>query len=337
MEYLYLLGGFILLILGAEIFIRGAVAIAQKLQISPLVIGLTVLALGTSTPELIVSLRAALNGSAGISIGNVVGSNISNVLLVLALTAIVNPVFCKRKEFIRDYSFLTIVSLIFALICLTGSFVRIYGIFMIVILTVFNVYNYINGKKKTEKPSKKIKQEEKNVEDALENNTLEIADLEISEISQKKWPFICFLTILGLGGVLWGADLLVKGAVILATKFNVSEEIIGLTVIAVGTSLPELATSIVAAFRNQNEMVLGNIIGSNIWNLLLIIGATSVIIPINVSEQIAKLDVWIMLASTMILLPLMIKNNKLGRTGGIILLIGYLAYIYDIYLRTVAA
>ena len=315
MTYLILLGGFILLIAGAEIFVRGSVGIAHKLSLSPLVIGLTVVAFGTSAPELIVSLQAGLKGSAGISIGNVVGSNIANVLLVLALTAVLCPVKCQRREFVRDWAFMSIISLIFALLCLTGVFVRTYGIFMVALLVAFIIYNYFDGKKK-------------NITD---NEEVE----ELAVLAQKKWSFIILATVIGLAGVLLGADLLVKSAVMIATDFGISEEVIGLTIIAFGTSLPEFATSVVAGLKKQNDVVLGNIIGSNIWNILLIIGATSMIVPINVAPQIAHFDVWVMLGASLILLPLMIRKNQLGRISGIVLTLSYFVYVYMLYAKTI--
>lgn len=312
MEYLQLTIGFILLMIGAEIFIRGAVAIAQKISMSPLVIGLTVLALGTSAPELVVSIKAAVNNSPGIALGNMIGSNIANILLVLALTAVIYPVKCRRREFIRDYSFMNIITLLFAVLCLTKMLTMIHGIIMIALLMSFIVYNYFDGKKK-----------------GSANNEVE----GLSNLAQKSWFFIITAAVIGLSGVLGGADFLVRGAVTIAQNLGISEEVIGLTVIAFGTSLPELATSLVAAFRHQNDMALGNIIGSNIWNILLIMGVASIMVPIKIPLQIAQFDVWIMMASSLILLPLMIKNNQLGRMSGIVLVISYFIYVYTLYLK----
>lgn len=299
-----ILVGFVLLMVGAEYTVRGSVAIANKLKIPTLIIGLTIVAFGTSAPEFVVSIRAALTGAAGISIGNVIGSNIANILFILGISSMIFPITCVRGAFLKDFSFLLLVTLLFAGFALSGSFVRWQGLIMLALLVLFIIYNYYN--------SKNDKGEE---EEAT------------SPIAGRSWFFVSIVTIVGLSGIIYGADLLVRGAVDLARLLGISEEIIGLTIIALGTSLPELATSGMAAFRRQNGVALGNIIGSNIWNIVFIMGATSSIVEVQVPVQFLHYDLWVMVGATAILLPLMYRKNCLGRVSGGFLMLGYLAYM----------
>jgi cation:H+ antiporter len=302
-----IIAGFILLILGAEFAIRGAVAIAKRLNIPSLIVGLTVVAFGTSAPELVVSFKAALNNAGGISIGNVVGSNIANILLILGITSIIYPITCKRVDFLREYSFLFFVTILLVSFTLTGTFVKWHGFVLISTLVIFLIYNYMNAKKSNT-------QEDDEVE-------------ELAKLANKNWCIILTVLSGGLFGVIYGADILVEGAIDLAKLMGISESIIGLTVIAFGTSLPELATTGMAAIRRQNDVALGNIIGSNIWNILCIMGFTSSVVDVEVSNQIINFDIWFMLAATIILLPTMMTGNKLSRKEGIFFLILYIGYI----------
>jgi len=305
---LKIIAGFILLIFGAEFAVRGAVAIAKRLNIPSLIVGLTIVAFGTSAPELVVSFKAALSGAAGISIGNVVGSNIANILLVLGVTSIIYPITCQRSDFIREYKFLFFVTVLLVLFTLTGTFIQWHGFLLVSVLVIFLIYNYLNAKKNG------------GADEEEEVNGL-------ATLANKNWCIILSILGAGLFGVIYGADVLVDGAVTLATLMGISESIIGLTVIAFGTSLPELATTGMAALRKQNGVALGNIIGSNIWNILCIMGFTSTVIDIEVSEQILNFDIWFMLAATIILLPTMLSGNKLTKREGIFFVLLYCGYI----------
>ena len=295
--------GFVLLIGGAEYLVRGAVAIANKLKIPPVIVGLTIVAFGTSTPEFVVSIKAAFNGASGISIGNIVGSNIANIFLILGVTSVIYPIVCKKEEFIRDYRFLLFVTVLFSVLAMTGTFVTWHGILMLSILFGFIYFNYKNSKES--KPS----------EDAT------------SPLANKNWGIVVLVTCVGLAAIMYGSDLLVKGAIEVARILGVSEEIIGLTIVAVGTSLPELATTVVAAIRKQNGVALGNIVGSNIWNIVFIMGLTSSIIDVDVPRQFMLYDIWVMVAATFILLPMMISQSKLSRGEGAFFLLLYTGYI----------
>lgn len=298
-----ILAGFVLLMWGAEYTVRGAVAIANKLHIPTIIVGLTVVAFGTSAPEFVVSISAALQSAEGIAIGNVVGSNIANMLLILGAAAAIYPISCNRKIFLRDYIFLFLVTLVFMGFAWTGKFVRWQGTVMLMMLAVFVYYNYRNSKRS------------------------DVSEEAISPIARKKWLTVIEVTVLGLVAIIFGADLLVKGSVHIARIWGVSEEMIGLTIIAFGTSLPELATTGMAAFRRQNGVALGNILGSNIWNIVFIMGAASTIVDIEVPKQFLYYDLWVMAGSTILLLPFMWTKSKLSRVEGMFFVSLYLLYL----------
>ena len=296
--------GLVMLIGGAEYFVRGAVAIAATLKVPTLIIGLTIVALGTSVPELVVSLKSALNGNAGLSVGNVIGSNIANVLLVLGASALIFPVSCNGKAFYRDFSFLSMVTLVFAFFIVNGKLVNWTGWVMLAMLVLFILYNYHNSK-------------EDDTEDEIPN-----------QLVNKGWLNVVVIAIAGLVAIVYGADLLIYGAVEIAKYFGMSEEMIGLTIIAVGTSMPELATSCMAAFRKQNGIALGNVVGSNIWNIVFIMGATSAITDVKIADQCILFDMWVMLFSSFMLLPVMMFKNKITRSEGLFMIVSYGVYVY---------
>lgn len=300
-----ILAGFVLLMAGANYLVQGSVAIANKLKIPSLIVGLTVVAFGTSAPEFVVSITSAFKGSAGLAIGNVVGSNIANILLILGISALVYPIAVKKKEFYRDFSFLLFVTLLFIAFALTGTFTHWMGIVMLALLILFLFWNYHNSK----------------------SNKNSVTEDSQSPLAEKKWWLVIAVTVISLVTIIYGADLLVDGAVNLARYFGVSEELIGLTIVAFGTSLPELATSAVAAYRKQSDIAIGNILGSNIWNIVFIMGATASIINVEVTPQIISYDMWVMFASTLILLPIIYKSGKISRLTGIIFFAAYIAYL----------
>ena len=297
-----IIAGFILLMGGAEYLVKGAVDIASKLKIPTIIVGLTIVAFGTSTPEFVVSIKAAINGSAGISVGNVIGSNIANILLILGVTALISPIKCRRRIFLRDYKFLFVVSLLFSLFTLNEKIDTWQGGIFLLMLLGFIYHNYKNSS-------------QEDIDDSEEKD------------ADKSWLKVILITLGGLLAILFGADILVKGAVNMARILGVSEEIIGLTIIAVGTSLPELATTVLATLRRQTGVALGNIVGSNIWNIVFIMGATSTITEVNVPKQFIYYDVWVMLVSTLVLYPAMMTKARLTRLEGFLFLVAYIAYI----------
>jgi K+-dependent Na+/Ca+ exchanger related-protein len=308
--------GLVLLVVGGELLVRGGVAAAQSLRISPLLVGLTVVAFGTSAPELVASVTAALKGSPGIAVGNVVGSNICNILLVLGGAAILVPLVTRRQAFVRDGCVLLASTLAVIAAALFGDLTRLTGALFVVGLAAFIVYCY-----RTERQHPA---------------TTAVGGHEPEPSRLTRHPPLAILVIcIGLVGLALGAGLLVDAAVTIARGLGVSDVIIGLTVVAVGTSLPEIATTIIAAWRGQADVALGNVVGSNIFNSLGILGVTALVHPIAVPAEIVHLDVWVMLAATLALIVFTVTRWRVERWEGLLLLGGYLAYVA--YLVSTAA
>ena len=304
---LYLVGGLIMLFIGAEGLIRGSSNLAIKIGITPLVVGLTVVAFGTSTPELVVSLKAALLGNSSISLGNVVGSNIANIALILGVAALIRPLDVHAKVIMREIPIMIGISILLLLLLIDGELGFIDGLIFVIGLIVYLVVNVLIARK------------EKNPE----------IDSEFSEGLKSKLgiPVSIVLMIAGLGLLILGANLFVQSAVAIAKIFNVSDAIIGLTIVAIGTSLPELITSIVAAYKKEADIAIGNVVGSNVFNILGILGITALIIPIS-SVGISYVDLGVMLFTAIILFPLSRTGFSISRFEGALLLAGYGGYIY---------
>lgn len=304
---LYLAGGLILLFVGAEGLIRGSSNLAIKMGITPLVVGLTVVAFGTSTPELVVSLKAALIGNSSISLGNVVGSNIANIALILGVAALIRPLDVHAKVIMREIPIMIGISVLLLLLLIDGELGFFDGLVFVFGILIYTVVNVMMARK------------EKNSE----------VDTEFKEGLKSKLgiPVSIFLMFAGLGFLIFGANLFVQSAVAIAKIFNVSDAIIGLTIVAVGTSLPELITSIVAAYKKESDIAIGNVVGSNIFNILGILGITALIIPIS-SVGISYIDLVVMVFTAIILFPLSRSGFSISRFEGVILLIGYFGYVY---------
>lgn len=315
MVYLLLLAGLALLIGGGETLVRGAVAIASRLRVPPLVIGLTIVALGTSAPELTVSMNAALEGAPDIVTGNVVGSNIANILLVLGITGLITPINVEHVLMKRDSIFLIAVTVLMTGLALHGHVNAWMGAAMVLTFCAYTAYSYII---------------ERDVAPAIEKaESEELAAENIAEHSGVPDRLVVAVPVflVGCAAVVYGADLLVDSAIQIARIFEIPEAVIGLSLVAVGTSLPELAVSVLAAFRGHPAVALGNVIGSNIANILVILGATSVVTPIAIGGQIAHFDVWVMLVSTVLLIPILMSDMRLTRLEA-----GFLAVAYVIYM-----
>jgi cation:H+ antiporter len=310
MIYLSLAAGLALLLFGGEFLVRGAVNVARRLGVSELMIGLTLVGFGTSTPELVASLDAALVGAPGIAIGNVVGSNIANVLLILGLGALLTPMRTTRKAFLRDGPVLLGASALVAATCLLGAIGRPLGVLFLVLLLAYTWYIY---------------RTERTASDA--GAAMHAAEAEAIGRTPGALGTALAIALAGLLGVLWGASLLVEAAVILARLWGVSEAVIGLTVVAVGTSLPELATTIVAAWRRQPDVAFGNVIGSNIFNLLGILGLTAAVQPLPVPPEIGRFDAWVMLGVALFLVAFAVTGWRVSRAEGAALLLAYAAYL----------
>ncbi|MEX1233978.1 MAG: calcium/sodium antiporter [Roseovarius sp.] len=301
MDYLYVALGLIGLFLGGDALVRGAVGFARRMAISPLLIGLTVVGFGTSTPELLVSVDAALGGVPDVALGNVIGSNIANVLLIVGATALIWPITVAGATLRRDTGVMVAASLALAAIFALGDVGRLAGAVLIAALAGYLVWAYVQ-------PG-----------DAAPDE----ADLP------PPMPVLRALLWLagGLVALLFGAQFLVDGAVAIARDAGLSEAFIGLTIVAVGTSLPELATSVVAAFRRQSAIAIGNVVGSNIFNILGILGVTAVITPIPVAPRFLGFDVPVMIAASLLLTALLLMRASIGRVIGALMLAGYAGYI----------
>lgn len=306
MIYLFLCLGLLILLGGGKFLVDGASSLALKFGLSQGFIGLTIVAFGTSAPELLVSLNAALDGKSDIAIGNVVGSNIANISLVLGISATLFPIKINSSVFKVDYIVLFFSSLIFYLLSLNGIISRLEGFVLLFFLILINIYFFFKLGKAT------------------------AGDLEGDLILPLPiWKSLFFLC-LGICGLYYGADLFVESSVGIASIFGVSERIIGITVIAIGTSLPEMATSVIAAVNKKTDIAVGNILGSNIMNILAIIGATAAISPIPVSEGFLNQDFYWMLGLTIILFPILKSGDRVSRIEGMFLFVAYFTYIFII-------
>ncbi len=317
---LYLLGGLALLALGGELLVRGAVQLAERMGVSPLLIGLTLVGFGTSTPELVTSVQASLIGSPGIAVGNVVGSNIANILLILGLAALVSPVRVGSMALRRDGVLVVATAVMFTLASWTLSLDRVVGAAFLAGLVGYIVYAWRTERRGTDGH-------------CAAYGKAEAFEAVHPKLRQGTRPLLLALAI-ALGGlvvVVFGGRLLVDGAVGLARGFGISETVIGLTIVAVGTSMPEFITSIVAAVRKQSDVALGNILGSNIYNLLGILGVTGLIAPTVVPPEIARFDNLVMVAVSVALLAFAWTGMRLGRREGGALLAGYAAYVWWIW------
>jgi len=309
-EYLVLLAGLLLLFASGRFLVESSVAIAGIFRIPTMIVGLTIVAFGTSAPELLVSLQAALKGYPEIAVGNVVGSNISNILLVLAITAIIFPVIIPGKSIGRDWPIMMFVSILFFLFIMNGELAVWEGICLFMLLVVYIIYSVLEVRK--------------------ENNSGEAP--EVIQVKMKWWVAI-ILFVISAGGLAYGADLLVEKVAVIAEHFGISQRVISISLVAVGTSIPELATSVIAAMRKQTGISLGNILGSNLMNIVSVLGFTGMITPIKVDRELIWFDTpWMLGSGLLLLILIMIKPGfKLNRWKGIVMVMGYLLYLYLIF------
>ena len=293
-----LVGGFIALMLGAEILVRGASRLAAAVGISPLVIGLTVVAFGTSAPELAINLQSAYTGQAAIALGNVVGSNIMNVLIILGISALIIPLVVNQQLVRQDVPIMIAATGLVWWMASDGNIGRLDGILLFVGLVIYLVFNIVQSRKET---SAEVREEYEHEFAEKEKHTPRSIAINLAQIA------------VGLVGLTFGADWLVDGAVRLANMFNVSEMVIGLTIVAIGTSLPELATSIVAAIRKERDIAVGNVVGSNIFNLMAVLGLTGLISPAGIPIPASALafDIPVMVAVAVITLPVFFTGGHM--------------------------
>jgi cation:H+ antiporter len=316
MMYFWLILGLAILIVAGEFLVKGAVGLSIMMKLTPLVIGMTVVSFGTSMPELLVSVNSAVAGNPGIAIGNVVGSNIANIALVLGLAVILLPIVADKQTKKVDYPMMLIASVLFYVAAFDNMVERWEGIALFIILVVF-ITRMIRKSRKSEK--KRI---------------AEITDEDVANTDGllPVWKSLTYLSI-GLVGLYFGADWFVSGAVDIAKSFDLSDAIIGVTVVALGTSAPELVASLIAAYRKQSDLSVGNLIGSNVFNILGVIGITAIVKPIEVKQEVMDFDMLWMIGIALFLIPMLFLGEKIGRVKGVILSLIYISYIVIIVLK----
>lgn len=302
-----IVGGLVILLVAGDLLVRGAVNLALRLGIPALMVGMTVVAFGTSAPELLVSVKAVLSDAGGLALGNVVGSNIANILLVMGLPALIAPVLIGRES-LRDYAIMLAATGLFIGLSFTGVIAFWQALVLLAAFALFMGESIWRGRQSRVEPE----------------------ELEGADPALPGAKLALFLG-LGLVGLPLGASLLVAGAVDIAEALGVSDVVIGLTIVAVGTSLPELATTLMAALRREGGVALGNILGSNIFNLLFILGVAGVVGPMVVPEAMLRLDLWVMLAAALVLAPFVWTGRAIGRVVGALLLLGYGGYIWLLF------
>jgi cation:H+ antiporter len=309
-DALSLIGGLIYLLMGGDLLVRGAAALSHRARVPPIVVGLTVVAFGTSAPELVVGVQSVLLGHPGLALGNVVGSNIANILLVVGIPAIIAPLACVQASLPRDTGVMLATSVLFVALCVPGPLGRIDGSVLLaglVLFVIFNVREARIGQKRPPEPG----------------------ELERVLGLPHRRAMIALFLVIGILMLPLGASLLIEGASAIAMRFGVSESVIGLTIIAIGTSLPELATTLAAAFQRHADVALGNVIGSNVINLLAIMGVSAVLspLPIPVPEVFLRLDLPVMIAAAIALSLFTLRRAPIGRRAGILLTAGYGIYL----------
>ncbi|SLN46305.1 Inner membrane protein YrbG [Roseivivax jejudonensis] len=320
--WLPLVGGLVLLIAGGDLLVRGAVAVAERLGVSPLVIGLTLVGFGTSMPELVTSVQAALAGAPGIAVGNIVGSNIANILLIVGASALLFPITVASAALRRDAMVMLAVAVAFAVIAVVLPLGRPVGIVFVAVLVGYIILAF-RQERASAGPGAAIEKAA----------ALEGVDPAVAPGHGVSRGIVVSLLV-AIGGLLLvvgGGALLVSGAVALAESFAIPETVIGLTIVAVGTSMPELVTSVVAALKRQTDVAFGNIVGSNIYNILGIGGATALISPTEVPAEIARFDLPLMVAVSLLLVVFAATGLRISRREGAVLLAGYAVYLYVLW------
>jgi cation:H+ antiporter len=307
--------GLVILLLAGDALVKGAVNLSLRLGIPALIVSLTVVAFGTSAPELLISVNAVLNDKAGLALGNVVGSNTANVLLVLGIPAILSVLHTSGCKCGKSYLQMLGASVLFIALAFRGSFDWIAGLILLAALALMLGDALRDALSHRRDAAIKALSEADFIE-----------DVEGADPDMPWWQIVTFL-LLGLVGLPLGADILVDNASILAMRYGISEAAIGLTLVALGTSLPELATTVMAALRKQADVALGNVIGSNMFNLLAIIGITALVGEVPVNAEFLTFDLWVMLAASLILIPFVFLGRDIGRVWGILLTSAYVGYV----------
>ncbi|HHB80568.1 MAG TPA: calcium/sodium antiporter [Aliiroseovarius sp.] len=317
-DFLFAILGLVILLLSGDALVRGAVNLSLRLGVPALIVSLTIVAFGTSAPELLISISSVLDGVPGIALGNVIGSNTANVLLVLGVPALVSGLHTSDCDTKRNYVYMMIATLLFIAACFLGPITWVHGLILLGALG-FVLFRAFHEAKAHRKQANGTAEDDEDL------------DLEGADPAIAGWKIAMFL-VLGLVGLPLGADILVESSVSIARQYGVSETVIGLTLVAIGTSMPELATTVMAALRRQADVALGNVIGSNMFNLLAIIGITSLVGPLPVASDLLQFDIWVMLASSLLLVPFVFMGRDINRLWGVVL-----AGLYALYMMVLLA
>ncbi|MDP6391184.1 MAG: calcium/sodium antiporter [Alphaproteobacteria bacterium] len=315
-DIFFVISGLAILLIAGEATLRGAIGLARSLNVSPAVIGMTVVGLGTSLPELVVCIDATIAGKPDFAVGNVIGSNISNTLLILGAAAVILPLACDPRAVRRDGTMMVVAIAIACILGVTGETAAWQGLLMLLALAGFMAWSYVMDRRHRSP--------------ATELHEREAEGIPVAEIGGAR---ILIYVVAGLAGLTGGATLLVDGAEGIARSAGVPDYIIGLTILAIGTSLPELVASIVAALRGHGDVAIANVLGSNMINVLGILGATSLITTLPFAPEIRTIDIWVMAGSTIVLIPILITGWRIARSEGLLLLAGYAGYIASIAYR----
>ncbi|SEN20171.1 calcium/sodium antiporter [Palleronia pelagia] len=313
MVFVWAIVGLAILLLAGDALVRGAVNLALRLGIPALIVSLTVVAFGTSAPELLISVGAVLDGVPGIALGNVVGSNTANILLVLGVPALISGISMKDCETRKSFVTMLGGTLLFIGLCFAGPLTWWHGLVLLAALAL------VLGDQLREGLASRNDARKEPVEDLVE-------DLEGADPALSGWKIAAFLVV-GLVGLPLGAQILIGSATEIAKMFGLSDAVIGLTLVAIGTSLPELATTVIAAIRRQADVALGNVIGSNLFNLLAIMGITAIVGPIPIGREFLALDLWVMLGASLLLIPFVFRRWYMGRIWGVIFCAAYAVYL----------
>jgi cation:H+ antiporter len=303
--------GLVLLPLSGDALVRGAVAIATRFHVPPLIIGLTIISMGTSAPEFFVSVQAALNHAPGLSVGNAVGSNIANALIVLGLPALIAPLYFTTPGIRRSAVFMLVISFGFIFLAFDGLISSLDGLILVLALIIYLIYSIVIAQKARREKIASIANVNEEIPSHAANMTKSLAFLGFGFI--------------GLG---IGAKLIVDGALELASIWGIGETVVGTTIVALGTTLPEIAATLAASFRREAGVAIGNVIGSNIFNILGILGVTAIMVPLPVTSQLLSFDIWILLISSSLFIPLAFLRRPIGIKIGIALTLTYLAYLF---------
>ena len=338
MIYLELLGGFVLLVLCGDLLVRGAVGLAARFHVSPLVIALTVVALGTSMPELVISADATLQGSPDIAIGNVVGSNIANILLVLGLPALIYPISCGGRALVSNTWIMVGASVMLIALAFFGEFNRGEGLLLLVMLGIYLAWSQVDARahrlaaRAAAAEARALALEMKEAGKAVEQAVEEAIDRDVPSTAMSSIVIGAFILV-GCAGLPLGAHLVVAGGTGIARAFAVPEAVIALSLIAVGTSLPELATSLMAAWRREHDVAIGNVVGSNIINILAVLGVSAMISPLSIAPNFLRADLWVMLLAALALTPVVIARSSITRWMGAAFVLAYAIYLFSILQR----